>query len=101
MRTLAAGPSGRLLPDQEYDLHPTQAKALVDGGYAALVTPLPAGLFDVPEPPSLEEAQEADLDSCLGCFSAACHPGPGLADEGFEHSKRLQQIAADNNIPVE
>ena len=38
MRTLAAGPSGNLLPGQQYDLDEKFAAELVKGGYAKRVS---------------------------------------------------------------
>jgi len=51
MITLAAGPAGVLLAGQEYNLPEAEAKAFIDGGYAAPVQEKPA--------PAPEEAAKA------------------------------------------
>lgn len=54
-KTISAGPKGALFPGDLLDVSESEAKVLVERGYAEYLTPPPA-----PEPPAEQPAEESE-----------------------------------------
>jgi hypothetical protein len=79
MLTTSAGPAGHKLEGQEYDVTPTEGKAMIDSGTAILVTASEV---------AAEKAVERATKSRATAAKKAAAPGATQAPKGTSKSKK-------------